>query len=316
MPCLIICHLFVIAIVCMTIIMLLVPFFPLSDYSYSRTNNYKMHVSDQQDHYSGSTNENEFDHRHNLTDHRTTVTNEHLEVDQPVKTSLDSYKESPSEPVSATDVQAILDGATSNSGLNLKKERSQMRKKAGTKRSRKNVDTDAKQPSDSSSSINMPRIPLKNSVTATSHILSSEFDSSRKTNKLHKRKRKHSLLEEEKSDSESEHIDVEGGFVPCLTVDTHIESSQITAAGLKQPFYANNDTKSRPTVPLVSFDRSKVRTKKGGAFEDDVSIDDNGSMLMDDDGSSEDVVHKRKLKNKKKKKMKKHKRHGDKNERD
>ncbi len=172
---------------------------------------------------------------------------------------LDTYKDSPTRPPTESDVQAILSIASSNAttfkSANLQKERMKV-KKTSTKKT-KPIASTTKPMLESSS---LSRIPLKSSASGqqgrgesltASLIIKSEFATS-SDQKLQRHKRRHSALEDDKtSGSESEHIDVEGEFVPVIGGPSLPLPSPPPPVIVKQPFYAASNVQSHDFSSLV-----------------------------------------------------------------
>ncbi len=193
----------------------------------------------------------------------------------PMQPPLDAFKDSPSKPVTEYDVQAILSNVNTPNSFNLKKEKKRQKHKLSQKPSKTGTTTGNKLLSaDTVPSFNNTRIPLKTvdsdkisirhgsaEPIATSVLLSEHYSRKDKlVREPQRHKRKHSVLEDDKSDSENEHIDVEGGFVPQLTVDSPL--TDINQVTMKQPFYANNvDNGSRNKSLIVHFPLKQLSLK-------------------------------------------------------
>ena len=241
----------------------------------------------------------------------------------PVQAPLDAFKDSPSRPPTESDVQAILSIAgTCNTGsIDLKKEKMRQKRKPSKKPKPKLSNTEttsSKLQSDTPTALNNTRIPLKTvesdkiavrhgsaePITTTSMLLSEHYSKKDKSEKPLRHKRRHSVLEDDNSDSENEHIDVEGGFVPRLTVDNSPCDTQST---MKQPFYATsvNDDSTKEKSFVVHYPLKQL-SLKCTKLPIDVRTNE---QRMDDNVSSDGNVHIQQQKQKKEKKEKKEKKH-------
>lgn len=219
---------------------------------------------------------------------------------QPLRNALDSFKESPSKPPSDSDFNAILNTAHDSNVIasksnNLTKEKF-LRTVKMKKRPKLSSEKDSTQNPSKSKSLKS-KIPLKSSskgdsnvlnrhaphglTESASHILSAEL----KTGIIKQdRKRKHSVIDEQRSDSENEQVDIESYYEHEMTTNSpsvNSSSGNTSSAVGKQPFYASTgaDNDESSTSLVVSLPLHSTKPK---IDEVDHIIEENTMMQSTD----------------------------------